>query len=123
MIPWEIHGSPYVQEHPAKKFAQDADFIGRGWPFGPPVFLGKKRHQNTRRSRVTAPADLEPPRGLELGLGLGLGLRLGSVWSGPTCKVEIDHTPPEQSFFAGCSCTYGEPSSIGAPWEIHVPAL
>ena len=89
MIPWEIHGSPYVQEHPAKKFAQDADFIGRGWPFGPPVFLGKKRHQNTRRSRVTAYANLEPPKGLGVGFGFGFGLRLGSGWSGPTCKVEL----------------------------------
>ena len=31
-----------------------------------------------------------PPNGLALGLGLGLDL--GSAWSGPTCKVEIDHT-------------------------------
>ena len=36
-------------------------------------------------------ADLEPPKELGVGVGLGLGLRLGSGWSGPTCKVEIDH--------------------------------
>ena len=38
----------------------------------------ENRHQNTRRSRVTAPADLEPPK------GVGLGLRLvwvGLVWA------------------------------------------
>ena len=33
----------------------------------------------------------EPPMGLGLGLGL-VGLGLGSSRSGPTCKVEIDHT-------------------------------
>ena len=47
-----------------------------------------KRHQ----SSVTAPADLEPPKGLALGLGLGLGLALGfglpkrSGWFGPVCE-------------------------------------
>ena len=35
-------------------------------------------------------ADLEPPKGKEFGFGFGLGL--GSGWSGPTCKVENDHT-------------------------------
>ena len=40
---------------------------------------------------MTAPADLELPKGLGLGLWLGLG-------SGPTCRVEIDHTRPAQSF-------------------------
>ena len=59
-------------------------------------FFLEKRHQNTRWSRVTAPVDLEPPKGLKLGLGLGFRLRSG--WSGPTCKAEIDHTPPAQSF-------------------------
>ena len=43
---------------------------------------------------MTAPADLEPPKGLGLGLGSGLGLS----WSGSTCKVEIDGTRPAQSF-------------------------
>ena len=64
--------------------------------FRPPGVFSEKRHQNTRRSRVAAPADLEPPKGL--GLGLGFGLRLGSGWSGPTCRVEIDHIRPAQSF-------------------------
>ena len=65
------------------------------WPrlaFWTARFFLEKRHQNTRRSRVTAPADLEPPSGLALGLGLRFGLGLGSGCSGPTCKVEIDHT-------------------------------
>ena len=64
--------------------------------------LKKKRHQNTRRSRVTAPADLEPPKGLGFGLGFGFGLGsgLGLGWSGSSCKVEIDVTRPH-----GQSCT------------------
>ena len=33
--------SPYVQGHPAKKFVQDAGFIGRGSSLGPPGYLGK----------------------------------------------------------------------------------
>ena len=51
----------------------------------------KKRRQNTRRSRVTAPADLEPPKvlGFGFGFGLGLGSGLGLGWSGPSSKVEI----------------------------------
>ena len=62
-------------------------------------FLGK-RHPNTRRSRATAPAHLEPPKGSGLGLGLGLGLGsgLGLGWSGSTCKVGIDGTRPAHSF-------------------------
>ena len=64
------------------------------------LFL-EKRHQNTRRSRVTTPADLEPPKALGLGLGLGSGLGLG--WSGSTCKVEIDDTRPAQSFVQGAT--------------------
>ena len=70
--------------------------IGRGWPFGRSglFFFLEKRHQNTRRSRVTAPFDLKPPQGW-----LSLGLGLASGWSGPMCKVEIDHSRPAQSFF------------------------
>ena len=41
-----------------------------------PAFY-KKRHQNTRQSRATAPADLEPPKGLRIRLGLLLVLGLG----------------------------------------------
>ena len=52
-----------------------------------------KRHNN--RSRVTAPADIEPPK--RLGSGLGLGLGVASGWSGPTCKVEIGRPRPAQS--------------------------
>ena len=58
--------------------------------FRPPGGLLEKRNQNTRRSRAAAPAGLEPPT--------RFGLGLGSDWSGPTCKVEIDHTRPAQSF-------------------------
>ena len=41
---------------------------------------------------MAAPANLESPK------GLGSGLALGSGWSGPTCKVLIDHTRLAQSF-------------------------
>ena len=53
---------PYVQLHPTctKNTLQDAGQIGQGDSFG-----REKRHQNTRRSRATAPAGLEPPEGQE----------------------------------------------------------
>ena len=60
--------SPYVQ---------DAGLIGQGCSIDHPICFGKTRHQRTRRGRVTAPSDLEPPKGLGFGLGLGLGLGLG----------------------------------------------
>ena len=69
-----------------------------GRVFRPPGVFMEKRHRNTRRSRVTVPADLEPPKGLGFGLGSGLGLG----WSSSTCKVEIDDTRPAQKFCAGC---------------------
>ena len=70
---------------------------GEAVAFRPLGLFLEKHHQNTRRSRVTAPADLEAPRGLGLGLGL-LGSGLGSGWSEPMYKVEIDHTRSAQSF-------------------------
>ena len=54
------------------------------WPSG--VFQ-EKCHRNALRSRLTAPADLEPPKGLEL--GLRLGVRVGPGWSWPTCNITI----------------------------------
>ena len=70
------------------KLVQDAGLIHRPrLAFRPPgCYFRKKRHQNTRRSHVTAPADL------------GFGSGPGSGWSGPTCKVQIDDTRPGQSF-------------------------
>ena len=70
----------FVQERPCTKFV---GLIGQGESFGRPAFFLGKRHQNTRRGRVTALADLEPSIWLGFGLGLGSGLGLG--WSGPTC--------------------------------------
>ena len=52
------------------------------------MFLGKTPH-------VTALADLEASK--ELGFRLGIGIGLGSGWSGPTFKVEIDDTRPAPS--------------------------
>ena len=75
--------------------------IDRGiLPFGPPpgLIAKKSREQNkiknyietnNLRSRVTAHADLESP---SKRWGLGKGSIWGRVgWSGPTCKIEIDH--------------------------------
>ena len=84
---------PCVLDWWAPNFVRDAGLSRLVfWP--PRSFFCKKRHQNTRRTRVTAPAGLEPPKGSAFGLGLGLG----SGWSGPTCKLEIDHTRPAKVF-------------------------
>ena len=83
-----------------QKIVQDASLLGRGWPFGRSGFFLEKR-------RVTAPADLALPK--RVGVRV-VGLGLGSAWSGPTCKVEICHIRPAQSFVAGQSCTKGEPT-------------
>ena len=88
-----------------KTLCKGAGLIGQGWPFGRPDVFLEKSHQNTRRGRVTAPADLEPPKGVGSGFGFGLGLGQGSDWSGPTCKVEINDTLPAQRFRADQSCT------------------
>ena len=69
----------------------------------------EKRHQNTRRSRVTAPVDLEPPEGLgpcrpraprrvRVRVPVRDRVELGLGWSGPTCKLEIDDMRPAESF-------------------------
>ena len=62
----------------------------------PGVFSGKC-HQNTRRGRMAAPLDLEPPEGLGFGFNLGWGL--GSARSGPTFKVANNyvHAVPAHS--------------------------
>ena len=49
-----------------------------GWSFGHPHVL-KKRLPNTLRSRATAPADLETPKGQAVALGLGFELEIGGV--------------------------------------------
>ena len=87
-----------MQLHPAQNTTvQGAGLIGQRESFGrPELFSEKTPTKNTRRSRVTAPADLEPPEGLGFGFGLGLGL--GSGRSGPTCKDKIEDTRPAQSF-------------------------
>ena len=106
--------SPYVQDWSAQNFVQGmrVSYWSR-LAFRPPGVFLERRHQNTRRSRVAAPADLEPPKGL--GLGLGFGLRLGSGWSGPTCRVEIDHIRPAQSFVPTSPAhnDRGAPSNFG----------
>ena len=52
---------------------------GRGWPFDRPRLFKEKRHQNTRRSRVTALADLEPSTRVEVGARVMSGV--GLVWA------------------------------------------
>ena len=93
----------YLQERPAKNFSFNTTVLLVETGFS---FL-EKSHQNTRRSRETAPADLEPPKGLGLGLGLGLGPGVGLVWS--DVKVEISHTVRCRSLFAGRACKLGAP--------------
>lgn len=58
---------------------------GLAWPFGASVFFYFKLHPIMLWSRPTTPADLEPPA--------WLWLRVGSGWSGATCKIllESDH--------------------------------
>ena len=58
-----------MQDWSAQNFVQDGSLIGRGWLFGHPGDFLEKRLQNTRRSRVAAPADLEPPNGIGFGFG------------------------------------------------------
>ena len=57
-----------------QNLVQGAGPTGQGGSFGRPTFFW----ENATRTLVTAPADLEPPKGLGFGLGLGLGLGLGS---------------------------------------------
>ena len=83
--------STCVQLHPAPNTVQDASLIGQGGSFGRPAFFLEKRHQNTRRSRVTISADLEPPKGLGFGVGFGSGL--GQAWGrvglGPRARLKL----------------------------------
>ena len=104
--------SPYERgQRSAQKFVQDASLIGRGWPLGPLGCFLEERHQNTRRNRVAAPADLVPTR--KVGVRLGLGFGLGSGWSGQTCKVEIDHTRLAQSVLRTSPAHRGPPNCSG----------
>ena len=90
--PCWANGSPYVQDWSAQNFVPDAGLIGRGWLFGRPEFFGK----NATTTGGGA-AWLSMPISSPL-QRVGLGLGLGSGWSGPTCRVEIDDTRPAQSF-------------------------
>ena len=69
----------YLQElRPANNFLQDGGgLISPDCVFGRPGFCWENA---TRWSRATAPADLEPPKGL--GFGLGFGLYRAKVRSG-----------------------------------------
>ena len=87
--------------------------------YRPPRSFGENatRTQHTSRGRATALADLEPPK------RLGLGLNMGRGWSGPMCKIEIDHKQ-RRGFCClpvlSCSlciywegCTYGVANKYG----------
>ena len=85
--------------------------------FQPPGVFLEKRHQRTRQSRVTAPADLqvEPPKGVGFGfygwVGLGRRARMKSAthvphivfYAGRSC-TSATHVP-HIVFYAGRSCT------------------
>ena len=67
---------PIVQDGSAQNFVQGASLIGQGGSFGrlDLFLLLEKRHQNTRRSRVTAPADLDLLKRVEVSVRSGVGL-------------------------------------------------
>ena len=70
--------SPFVQERPAQTSSRmRVLLVETGLSAARSFFLN--RHQITRRSRVAAPVDLEPPKGLGLGFGFGFGF--GLVWA------------------------------------------
>ena len=54
--------SPYVQDRSAQNFCEGCGSYWSRLAFRSPRCLSDKRHRNRRRSRVTAPADLEPYR-------------------------------------------------------------
>ena len=54
-------------------------------------FFGKTPPKHAAEPRA-CPCPIRPR------VPLGLGFGLGSGWSGPMCKIEMDHSRPEQSF-------------------------
>ena len=72
----------YNRTRPGQVGAQLCPDFGYHWSrlaVRPPGWVFEKRHLNTRQSRVTAPADLEPPE--RWGLGFGFGPGIGLVWA------------------------------------------
>ena len=86
-----IEAPPYVQEGLAKHLCRMWVLLVKAGLTAARMFMRKTPPQH-----AAVPANLKPPKGLGLRFGIGMGL--GSGWSGPTCKVEIDDTHPAQSF-------------------------
>lgn len=97
-----------------------------GLALRPPSLSFEKRPQTTRRSRVTAPVYLEPPKRLGVRVRVTT-VGLGSDWSWRTSTVEVDHTHPytpihtcpAQKLCADQPCT----SSVMAKARQHVYEL
>ena len=83
----------------ATDLVTDVCLLVRGRPFGRPGWFWKNATEKTLRSRATASADLEPPKGLGMGLA-SKGLGLGSDLSVPTCRIEIDHLHPSRIYWS-----------------------
>ena len=80
----------------------DVCLIGRGWPCGGPrFFFSSASPKNTLGSRATAPADIEPLKGLGWGRSV------------PTRKTEIDEHASVTKFVASQSCIEGESNGGG----------
>ena len=56
-----------MQDGQATNALQGVCLIARGWSFGRSFLFFQERHHDARLKRVTAPAELEPPRGLGFG--------------------------------------------------------
>ena len=81
-------------ERHEQKFVQDAGHIGQGESFGRQAFFGENAIK-TRGGRVTALADLKPPKRLRLGfVGFGFG-----------CAGFLHIVRAHSKFFADPSCT------------------
>ena len=88
---------------------------GRPHPLGDVINAGripmvtKDCHTTSMlRSRATAPAtaaDLEPPR--RVGVRVTIGY-IGSCWSGPTCKIELDYKRSARRLSPCPSCLSGD---------------
>lgn len=96
--------SPYVQDWPAQNFVQNVGLIGRGRRFGRLEMVRKKRHQNTRRTRVTCPCRPRALQRVGVRVRIRVRVRFGVERSRPTCKIGIGHTRPAHKFCAKQPC-------------------
>ena len=72
--------------------------IVRGSPIGPPGDFGEKNSDKRSGAAWLPPPTSSPPKGVRVRVRVTFGDQVAG-WSGPTWKVEIDHTPLAQRFF------------------------